>query len=91
MPGPLDARVRGNLLAGAVRVPDPGCGAWRQVNVEFDNAITAKAGPVTEELFSTYDAATPAQAPGLLTAMILALAHGHPAACRGRSGGEAGF
>jgi hypothetical protein len=35
-----------------------------QVNVEFDDAVMAKATPVTEELFSTYDAVTPAQAPG---------------------------
>jgi hypothetical protein len=34
-----------------------------QVNVEFDNAVTARATPVTEELFSTYDAPTAAQAP----------------------------
>jgi hypothetical protein len=35
-----------------------------QVNVEFDNAVTSKTRPVTEELFSTFDAKTIAQAPG---------------------------
>ena len=35
-----------------------------QVNVEFDNAISGDVTPVTEELFSTYDAPTIAQAPG---------------------------
>jgi hypothetical protein len=34
-----------------------------QVNVEFDNAITATMTPVTEELFSTWNAPTVAQAP----------------------------
>lgn len=34
-----------------------------QVNVEFDNAISSNVIPVTEELFSTYDAPTVAQAP----------------------------
>jgi hypothetical protein len=34
-----------------------------QVNVEFDNAISSTVTPVTEELFSTYDAPTVAQAP----------------------------
>lgn len=34
-----------------------------QVNVEFDNAVTAQARPVTEELFSTWDALTVAKAP----------------------------
>ena len=34
-----------------------------QVNVEFDNAISSNVTPVTEELFSTYDAPTVAQAP----------------------------
>ena len=34
-----------------------------QVNVEFDNAISSTVTPVTEELFSTYDATTVAQAP----------------------------
>ena len=34
-----------------------------QVNVEFDNAVTARPRPVTEELFSTWDATTPARAP----------------------------
>jgi hypothetical protein len=34
-----------------------------QVNVEFDNAISGNVTPVTEELFSTYDARTVAQAP----------------------------
>jgi hypothetical protein len=34
-----------------------------QVNVEFDNASTGSATPITEELFSTYDAPTTAQAP----------------------------
>jgi hypothetical protein len=34
-----------------------------QVNVEFDNATSGNATPITEELFSTYDAPTPAQAP----------------------------
>jgi hypothetical protein len=34
-----------------------------QVNVEFDNASTGRARPVTEELFGTYDAPTVAQAP----------------------------
>jgi hypothetical protein len=33
------------------------------VNVEFDNAISSTVTPVTEELFSTYDAPTVAQAP----------------------------
>jgi hypothetical protein len=34
-----------------------------QVNVEFDNAVSATVTPVTEELFSTYDAPTVTQAP----------------------------
>jgi hypothetical protein len=34
-----------------------------QVNVEFDNAVSSIVTPVTEELFSTYDAPTVAQAP----------------------------
>jgi hypothetical protein len=34
-----------------------------QVNVEFDNATSGKAKPITEELFSTYNAPTVAQAP----------------------------
>jgi hypothetical protein len=34
-----------------------------QVNVEFDNAVSSTVTPVTEELFSTYDAPTVAQAP----------------------------
>jgi len=34
-----------------------------QVNVEFDNATSGKAKPITEELFSTYNAPTAAQAP----------------------------
>jgi hypothetical protein len=34
-----------------------------QVNVEFDNATSGNATPVTEELFSTYNAPTVAQAP----------------------------
>ena len=34
-----------------------------QVNVEFDNAVSGTVAPVTEELFSTYDAPTVAQAP----------------------------
>ena len=34
-----------------------------QVNVEFDNALSGSATPVTEELFGTYDAPTVAQAP----------------------------
>lgn len=34
-----------------------------QVNVEFDNAVSSAVTPVTEELFSTYDALTVAQAP----------------------------
>ena len=34
-----------------------------QVNVEFDNAVSSNVTPVTEELFSTYDALTVAQAP----------------------------
>jgi hypothetical protein len=34
-----------------------------QVNVEFDNAVTATMTPVTEELFSTWNAPTVAQAP----------------------------
>ena len=34
-----------------------------QVNVEFDNAVSSTIAPVTEELFSTYDAPTGAQAP----------------------------
>jgi hypothetical protein len=34
-----------------------------QVNVEFDNAITATMTPVTEELFSAWNAPTVAQAP----------------------------
>jgi len=35
-----------------------------QVNVEFDNAVTSAATPITEELlFSTYDAPTVAKAP----------------------------
>ena len=34
-----------------------------QVNVEFDNAVSGSATPVTEELFGTYDAQTVAQAP----------------------------
>jgi hypothetical protein len=34
-----------------------------QVNVEFDNATSGSAAPVTEELFSTYNAPTVAQAP----------------------------
>ena len=34
-----------------------------QVNVEFDNAVSSAVTPVTEELFSTYDAPTVAQAP----------------------------
>ena len=34
-----------------------------QVNVEFDNAVSSNVTPVTEELFSTYDAPTVAQAP----------------------------
>ena len=38
-----------------------------QVNVEFDNAVSSNVTPVTEELFSTYDAPTVAQAPALLS------------------------
>jgi hypothetical protein len=34
-----------------------------QVNVEFDNASSGSATPITEELFSTWDAPTVAQAP----------------------------
>jgi len=34
-----------------------------QVNVELDNAVSSAVTPVTEELFSTYDAPTVAQAP----------------------------
>jgi hypothetical protein len=34
-----------------------------QVNVEFDNAVSSTVTPVTEELFSAYDAPTVAQAP----------------------------
>jgi hypothetical protein len=34
-----------------------------QVNVEFDNAVSSTVTPVTEELFSMYDALTVAQAP----------------------------
>ena len=34
-----------------------------QVNVEFDNAVSGNVTPVTEELFSTYDAPTVTQAP----------------------------
>jgi hypothetical protein len=34
-----------------------------QVNVEFDNAVSGNVTPVTEELFSTYDAPTVALAP----------------------------
>ena len=34
-----------------------------QVNVEFDNAVSSTVTPVTEGLFSTYDASTVAQAP----------------------------
>ena len=34
-----------------------------QVNVEFDNAVSSNVTSVTEELFSTYDARTLAQAP----------------------------
>jgi hypothetical protein len=34
-----------------------------QVNVEFDNAVSSTVTPVTEDLFSTYDAPTVAQAP----------------------------
>jgi hypothetical protein len=34
-----------------------------QVNVEFDNAVSSAVTPVTEELFSTYNATTVAQAP----------------------------
>ena len=34
-----------------------------QVNVEFDNATSGTVTPVTEELFSTYNAPTVAQAP----------------------------
>jgi hypothetical protein len=34
-----------------------------QVNVEFDNAVSGSVTPVTEELFSTYDAPTVAKAP----------------------------
>jgi hypothetical protein len=34
-----------------------------QVNVEFDNAISGNVTPVTEELFSRYDAPTVARAP----------------------------
>ncbi len=34
-----------------------------QVNVEFDNASSGAATPITEELFGTYDAPTVAQAP----------------------------
>ena len=34
-----------------------------QVNVEFDNAISGDVTPVNEELFSTYDAPSVAQAP----------------------------
>lgn len=34
-----------------------------QVNVEFDNAVSNAVTPVTEELFSTWDAQTVAQAP----------------------------
>jgi hypothetical protein len=34
-----------------------------QVNVEFDNAVSGNVTPVTEELFSTYDAPTVARAP----------------------------
>jgi len=33
-----------------------------QVNVEFDNAVSSTVTPVTEELFSTYNAPTVAQA-----------------------------
>jgi hypothetical protein len=35
----------------------------RKVNVEFDNAISGNVTPVTEELFSKFDASTVAQAP----------------------------
>jgi hypothetical protein len=34
-----------------------------QVNVEFDNATSGNVTPVTEELFSRYDAPTVASAP----------------------------
>jgi hypothetical protein len=34
-----------------------------QVNVQFDNTVASTVTPVTEELFSTYDALTVAQAP----------------------------
>jgi hypothetical protein len=34
-----------------------------QVNVEFDNATSGNATPATDELFSTHDAPTVAQAP----------------------------
>ena len=34
-----------------------------QVNIEFDNAVSSTVTPVTEELFSTFDAPTVAQAP----------------------------
>jgi hypothetical protein len=34
-----------------------------QVNVEFDNAVSITVTPITEELFSTYDALTAGQAP----------------------------
>jgi hypothetical protein len=34
-----------------------------QVNVEFDNASSGSATPITEELFGTYDAPAVAQAP----------------------------
>jgi hypothetical protein len=34
-----------------------------QVNIEFDNAVSSTVTPVTEELFSTYNAPTVAQAP----------------------------
>ena len=34
-----------------------------QVNIEFDNAVSSTVTPVTEELFSTWDAKTVAQAP----------------------------
>jgi hypothetical protein len=34
-----------------------------RVNVEFDNAVSSTVTPITEELFSTYDAPTVAQAP----------------------------
>jgi hypothetical protein len=33
-----------------------------QVNVEFDNAVSGDATPITEGLFSTYDAPTEAPA-----------------------------